>query len=143
MTRLNKRVMAVVLLLVLIAGSAALVYALMPAAKGPRDHASGCCASDMNTAAKAESAPKAIDAACHEGGTCSVTDMATVAQTTCPVMGGKISKKYFSDYDGKRVYFCCDDCPGEFKKDPAKYVKKLEDAGVTLEKAPSPEGQTK
>lgn len=59
------------------------------------------------------------------------------AQTTCPVMGGKIDKAIFADYDGKRIYFCCKGCPAEFAKDPAKYVKKLEDDGVTLEKAPS------
>jgi YHS domain-containing protein len=61
------------------------------------------------------------------------------AQTTCPVMGGKIDKQYFADYEGKRVYFCCPACKAEFEKDPAKYVKKLEDAGVVLEKAPVPQ----
>ena len=61
----------------------------------------------------------------------------TQAQTTCPVMGGQINKASFADYNGKRVYFCCNGCPATFAKDPAKYVKKLEDAGVTLEKAPA------
>lgn len=61
-----------------------------------------------------------------------------VAQTTCPVMdGGSIDKKYFADYDGKRIFFCCGSCPDVFKKDPAKYVKKLEDKGVVLEKTPA------
>jgi YHS domain-containing protein len=60
-------------------------------------------------------------------------------QTTCPVMeGNKIKKSIFRDYQGKRVYFCCQGCPPAFDKDPAKYVKKLEDAGVTLEPAPAP-----
>jgi YHS domain-containing protein len=62
-----------------------------------------------------------------------------VPQTTCPVMGGKINKSLYADYEGKRVYFCCAGCPEQFKKDPAKYVKKLEDQGVTLEKAPVPQ----
>lgn len=71
-------------------------------------------------------------------------------QTTCPVMGGKINKDVYLDYEGKRVYFCCTSCIPEFKKDPAKYVKKLEDQGVVLEKvapenkkhgAASPAGQ--
>ena len=62
------------------------------------------------------------------------------AQATCPVMGGKIDKKIFADHEGKRVYFCCDGCPETFKKDPAKYIKKLEDAGVVLEKTPAPKG---
>ena len=50
-------------------------------------------------------------------------------QTTCPVMGGKIDKKVFVDYEGKRVYFCCPGCIGTFKKDPAKYLKKMKEAG--------------
>lgn len=60
------------------------------------------------------------------------------AQTTCPVMGGKIDKKFFVDHEGKRVYFCCGGCDGTFKKDPAKYLKKLEEQGVTPEPAPAP-----
>jgi YHS domain-containing protein len=55
-------------------------------------------------------------------------------QTTCPVMGGKIDKNIFADHEGKRVYFCCKGCIPEFQKDPAKYIKKLEDEGVTFEK---------
>lgn len=55
-------------------------------------------------------------------------------QTTCPVMGGKINKAVYADHEGKRVYFCCGGCIDEFKKDPAKYVKKIEDQGVMLEK---------
>ena len=58
-------------------------------------------------------------------------------QTTCPVMGGKINKDIYVDHDGKRVYFCCKACPAMFNKDPEKYIKKLEDEGVTLEKAPA------
>ena len=57
------------------------------------------------------------------------------AQKMCPVMGGAIDKNIYADHDGKRVYFCCPACLQTFKDDPAKYVKKLEDAGVTLEKA--------
>jgi YHS domain-containing protein len=57
-------------------------------------------------------------------------------QTQCPVMGGKIDKNLYADYQGKRVYFCCEMCKGEFAKDPEKYIKKLEDEGVELEKVP-------
>jgi YHS domain-containing protein len=59
-----------------------------------------------------------------------------VTQTVCPVMGGEINKEVYADYNGKRVYFCCQDCLSTFKKDPEKYMKKLEDEGVTLENAP-------
>jgi len=58
-------------------------------------------------------------------------------QTTCPVMGGKIDRKLFVDYEGKRIYVCCSDCVPKVRQDPAKYVKQLEDAGVVLEKAPA------
>ncbi len=52
-------------------------------------------------------------------------------QTTCPVLGNKINKDVYADYQGKRVYFCCSDCIGVFQKDPDKYLKKLSDQGVT------------
>jgi YHS domain-containing protein len=60
------------------------------------------------------------------------------AQATCPVTGKAIDKAFFAEQDGKRVYFCCGDCPAMFAKDPAKYLKKLTDAGVTPEPAPAP-----
>jgi YHS domain-containing protein len=55
-------------------------------------------------------------------------------QTTCPVMGGKINKKLYVDVKGKRIYVCCAGCIAAIKKDPAKYISKLEKAGVTIEK---------
>ena len=61
----------------------------------------------------------------------------TKAQETCPVMGGKISRKVFVDYKGKRVYFCCPGCIGKFQQDPEKYIKDLESKGVQLEDAPA------
>ena len=63
--------------------------------------------------------------------------MAGQPQTKCPVMGYPINKKLHADYNGKRVYFCCESCPETFKKDPATYIKKLEDQGVELEKTPA------
>ncbi len=59
-----------------------------------------------------------------------------VPQEKCPVLGGNIDKKSYADYKGKRVYFCCAGCEETFKKDPDKYIKKLEDSGVTLESSP-------
>lgn len=58
-------------------------------------------------------------------------------QTTCPVMGGKIDKTVFTDYQGKRIYFCCTGCVDDFKKNPEQYLKKLEEQGVVLEKSPA------
>jgi YHS domain-containing protein len=63
------------------------------------------------------------------------------AQTTCPVMGGNINKDIFADYQGKRIYFCCQGCDTEFNKNPEKYLKMLEEQGVTPEAAPAPKGK--
>lgn len=29
----------------------------------------------------------------------------------------------YADYKGRRYFFCCNGCPDEFKKNPAKYAK--------------------
>ena len=58
-------------------------------------------------------------------------------QTVCPVLGGKVDKNVYADYQGKRIYFCCKGCDAEFNKDPGKYMKKLQEEGVTLEPAPA------
>jgi YHS domain-containing protein len=58
------------------------------------------------------------------------------AQTICPILGGAIDKKIYTDYKGYRIYFCCAGCPDEFKKNPEKYMKILKDSGVVLEKTP-------
>jgi YHS domain-containing protein len=58
------------------------------------------------------------------------------SQTKCPVMGGKVNEKVYADYQGKRVYFCCAGCINEFKKDPEKYLKKIEAEGATPAKTP-------
>ncbi len=58
-------------------------------------------------------------------------------QTICPVMGGEINKNIYIDYKGSRIYFCCNACPDDFKKDPEKYMKKLRDNNVVPEKTPA------
>jgi len=54
-------------------------------------------------------------------------------QSTCPVMGGEINKSVYSDYKGKRVYFCCGGCTETFNKNPEKYIKKLGAMGQGVE----------
>lgn len=70
-------------------------------------------------------------------GTALAADNSTHEQKTCPVMGGTINKDIYADYEGKRVYFCCDACISTFKKDPAKYISKLEGEGVVLTNVPT------
>ncbi len=50
---------------------------------------------------------------------------AAIEQTTCPVMGGAINKNLFTEYKGKKVYFCCAGCKEKFEKEPEKYLNKL------------------
>ena len=48
---------------------------------------------------------------------------------TCAVTGEKLDvakatkSHMFTDYKGRRYFFCCDGCPQTFKKNPAKYAK--------------------
>ncbi len=42
-------------------------------------------------------------------------------------------KDIYTDYEGKRVYFCCSGCVEDFGKDPEKYLKVLEDRGEQVE----------
>ena len=45
----------------------------------------------------------------------------------CPVLGEKIDEanKVPYEYNGKVYDFCCTSCVDEFKKDPAKYIDKV------------------
>ena len=53
-------------------------------------------------------------------------------QTACPVSGEELEDKVvFSDFEGRRVYFCCNKCQATFAKDPQKYLKKLDEQTAT------------
>jgi YHS domain-containing protein len=57
-------------------------------------------------------------------------------QVKCPVLGSPVNKRIYTDYEGKRIYFCCPPCIRKFKNDPDKYMKQMETEGVVLENAP-------
>jgi len=42
----------------------------------------------------------------------------------CPVSGKPCKEESSVDYHGKKVYFCCDNCPTAFKADPKKFAAK-------------------
>jgi YHS domain-containing protein len=52
--------------------------------------------------------------------------VANAAQTLCPVMPGKlVNRRLYVDYQGTRIYVCCNPCVKAVKRDPEKYLKKL------------------
>jgi len=50
---------------------------------------------------------------------------ATILQETCPIMGNPIDKNIFTEYKGKKVYFCCPGCKEKFEAKPEDYIAKL------------------
>lgn len=52
-----------------------------------------------------------------------------VGNKICPVSGEKIEEKtkITYEYEGKIYNFCCVMCIEEFKKDPQKYIEKVEE----------------
>lgn len=58
-------------------------------------------------------------------------------QVTCPVMSAPVNVKIFTEYEGQKIYFCCEQCKTDFAKDPKKYVKivNAELAKIAAEKA--------
>lgn len=55
-------------------------------------------------------------------------------QTTCPISGEELEdKSVYTDFEGRRVIFCCKKCRGTFNEDPQKVLSKLDDSDVTQE----------
>ena len=70
-----------------------------------------------------EGAPKK-----HEHEAAPAAEALKIEQKTCPIMeGNKIDPKLFVDHNGRRIYFCCKMCVGTFKKDPEKYIRKVDE----------------
>lgn len=49
-----------------------------------------------------------------------------IEQKVCPVMGGKIDPELYYTYKGQKIYVCCPGCISAIKKDPEKYLKKVQ-----------------
>ncbi len=57
-------------------------------------------------------------------------EQAQTTNITCPVMiGYEINPDIYTDYEGKRVYFCCLNCKVAFEKEPQKYLAHLPQFG--------------
>ncbi len=56
---------------------------------------------------------------------------------TCVVSGdklGEMGKPYVFIYEGREIKMCCKGCLKDFNKDPAKYIKKIEEAEAKAKK---------
>lgn len=47
---------------------------------------------------------------------------------------GEMGKPYVFEHEGREIKLCCKSCLKDFKKDPAKYVKKIEAAEAKAKK---------
>ena len=57
---------------------------------------------------------------------------------TCPVSDeklGEMGAPYVFTHEGREVKLCCKSCLKDFKKDPAKYIKKMDAAEKKDKKA--------
>jgi YHS domain-containing protein len=55
----------------------------------------------------------------------------------CIVSGdklGEMGEPYVFKYEGRELKFCCKGCVKDFKKEPAKYIKKIEEAEAKAKK---------
>lgn len=152
MKKLERSIMILGIILIALAGILALAQETKE--KGAAEQAApqaekqvmkgGCCAMGAGKDAKAQiqgcpmksESEKSGAKECpyhKQGAGCPMKAELKNPQTTCPVMAGAINKNISAEHKGKKVYFCCDSCPQEFKKNPDKYVKEMEDKGITLE----------
>jgi YHS domain-containing protein len=99
----------------------------------------GFCCSGCDTEFKKEPAKymavvekELKDAAAKEKKDGKKQDKEPKLNTKCPVTGDGVEKTLTTDYEGRKVAFCCEDCLKDFEKDPKKYAAKLEkeDAGA-------------
>ena len=56
-----------------------------------------------------------------------------ITNAYCPVMPDmQTNPEIFSEYENKRVYFCCNNCKATFGREPEKYLGLLPQFGGTL-----------
>jgi YHS domain-containing protein len=74
----------------------------------------------------------------YADGTNSVSTAKPDLLKNCPVsgekLGGDMGKPYVFVYQGQEVKLCCPDCKEEFDKNPAKFLKKIQDATAASQK---------
>ena len=57
---------------------------------------------------------------------------------TCIISGDKLGEMgdpYVYEYQGREIKFCCKNCLKDFQKEPAKYLKKIDEQAAKEKKA--------
>src|SRR2546421_11206783 len=75
--------------------------------------------------AEAKSESKAEKAKPYPLKTCVVSD---------EKLGGDMGDPYVFTHEGREIKLCCKSCLKDFKKDPAKYMKKIDEAQKKAQK---------
>ncbi|MEI8349560.1 MAG: YHS domain-containing protein [Candidatus Omnitrophota bacterium] len=122
----------------LIVGTFSLILSRVSFAQGcglhGRDQQIAQAEHNSHTYAEAETAAQAVS-----------KEVVNVGNKICPVLGEKVGENGMEpatyEYEGKIYNFCCTACIDEFKKDPAKYIKKIEEEKKGLEIKMQPESQ--
>lgn len=46
------------------------------------------------------------------------------ANATCPVMGEDVDPGLYTEYRGRKIFFCCENCRSEFEARPDYYLER-------------------
>ena len=84
-----------------------------------------CTLFGLSTAAFAKDAAKAEKPEAPKGEE-QADKSAKPINKTCPVEGGEVDPEVTVVHKGKTIGFCCAGCDTEFKKEPAKYMAKVD-----------------
>ena len=119
---MDKKILIILIALMFVLGVSKLSFAMMWMCGGKSNEHSG-----HHQTAQVESSNEQITE--QSGTTETVKEAEDVGNKTCPVSGEKIDEKIKAtyEYEGKIYNFCCPMCIEEFKKDPKKYIKKVEE----------------
>jgi YHS domain-containing protein len=72
----------------------------------------------------------------NKSGVGNLNSPAISKQTTDILSGKPVSWNVFTDYKGKRIYFCCGESRKRFLLDPDRYMADFRRQGIILEDAP-------
>jgi hypothetical protein len=93
----------------------------------------GVAAGPTTAPAVAATQPGKAEGAVATAGGAGVAPAATAAvpvNTVCPVSGKPVDVTKFVEFKGRRIGFCCENCPKAFEKEPGKFEGKVVVAGV-------------